>query len=107
MRKSSTNKPANWIADPAYGMALIASLQEAHPDMTLTAIAAQARLGRARLASINTGRRGMRFMEQLAIEALLPDETVAKLRSRYYTITPVETFWDHHLSKGESHARRQ
>lgn len=107
MPKSSTNRPVNWITDPAYGMTLIATLQLAHPGITLAVIAGQAGLGLARLRSIKSGRRAMRFMEQLAVEALLPHETVASIRGRYYTTHSTEPFWQRYLNEGTTHARSQ
>jgi hypothetical protein len=88
-------------------MALIATLQLNHPGITLAVIAGQAHLGLARLRSINAGRRAMRFMEQLAVEALLPHETVASIRSRYYNADYTKPFWQRYLDEGTTHARSQ
>jgi hypothetical protein len=86
-------------------MALIASI-ESHFGMTIRGICTTTCIPLRRLYKINEGRgKPVKYMEQVALEQMLPSETVAKLHCRYYA-TPVETFWDKLLTQGDTHARR-
>jgi hypothetical protein len=104
--KSSTSKPARWISDPAYGAALIATVQLNRPGITFTALSFATAISRHRLGVINLGQQAMKYMEQIALEAMLDNETVAKLHARYYVV-PAPTFWDMYLTTGDTHARRK
>lgn len=96
---SFTNRPKRWISDPAYGMALLASIMHRYPHLNLPAIMEMTGIRMPSLRSINDGRRAVKYTEQVLLESLLPDETVANLHQRYYAI-PTPTFWDALLTKG-------
>jgi alkylated DNA nucleotide flippase Atl1 len=78
-------------------MALLASIQNLHVGMTLREIAVQSGLTWHRINRIRLGTSTCKYPEQVALEAMLPNETVAKLHGRYYTINVISNFWDTHL----------
>jgi hypothetical protein len=87
-------------------MALIASIQAARLGISWLDMSQDSGINPMRLRAINNGRTKIKYPEQVALESLLTDETVAKLKQLYYA-TPALTFWDRYITEGGTHARRK
>lgn len=94
------SKPKSWIANSGYGMALIAKIKIQSQSYSIRDIEARTGIKVTRLYDINNGKVTMKYMEQVLLEQMLPDETVANLRNLWCNTGQPLTFWERQLAKG-------
>lgn len=95
---STTNVPKNAISDPAYGMVLMAHIQAKYPGIVAPMIEASTGIARRRLQRLNAGTGQLKYREQVALEQMLDNETVASLHQSWCN-THKPTFWERRLTK--------
>jgi hypothetical protein len=96
----------NQISDPGYAMELIANIIFTKPGVTFRGMENDTDIPWRRLARLAAGKVILKYPEQVALENLLDNETVANLR-KVWCNTHKPTFWERHLLEGEQHARRK